>query len=246
MRRPRSASDSPPSVGILVTALRALLKLDEVLRNDPRSLSLFLAPAQDKPSAPSADTKVSAIGAPIFPNASCPIMGKPVSTRLFAETEMGRIYVCCKGCVKDILADVAGAYRTAYPTDKQLENKLCPVSGGAITKESPTVVLQGLAFFVHGAEDVAKARENSQIVLAKLADPKLVDLENEKCPVSGDVVTRNTFVVIEGTIVRISSAKLVDEIAKDPTKVLKKAKELRVQQDADREAAKSRGDAKKS
>jgi hypothetical protein len=210
------------------------------------ALSLLLAPAQDKPSAPSADPKVSAISAPIFPNASCPIMGKPVSTKLFAETEMGRIYVCCKSCVKDILADVPAAYRTAYPTDKQLKNELCPVSGGEITKDSPAVVLQGFAFFVRGPQDVAKARENAQIVLAKLADPKLVDLENELCPVSGEAVARNTFVVIEGTIVRISSAKLVDEIAKDSAKVLRKARELRAAQDADREAAKSRGGAKKS
>ncbi|MCE9595717.1 MAG: hypothetical protein K8S98_16125 [Planctomycetes bacterium] len=211
-------------------------------------LLLSVAQAQDKPSAPASPVaaKTAAASTPIFPNASCPIMGKPVSTKLFAETEMGRIYVCCKGCVKDILEDVAGAYRTAYPTDKKLDNKLCPVSGAAITKDSPTVVLQGFEFFVRGKEEVAKARENSQIVLAKLDDPKLVDLENETCPVTGEPVARNTFVVIEGTIVRLSSTKLADEIAKDPAKVLKKAKELRVQQDAAREAAKARGDVKKS
>ena len=51
------------------------------------------------------------ITVPMFPNTTCPIMGKPASTKLFAETEKGRIYICCKSCVKDILADVDTAYR---------------------------------------------------------------------------------------------------------------------------------------
>jgi hypothetical protein len=157
-------------------------------------------------------------------------MGKPVSTKLFTDTEMGRIYVCCKSCIKDILADVPAAYRTAYPTDKKMDNKVCPLSGAAIVKDSPSVVLQGREFFVRGPADVALARENSQIVLAKLEDPTLVDLGNDICPVSGEAVTKNSFAVIEGTLVRLSSPKLLDDVAKDPAAVLKKARELRAKQ----------------
>ncbi len=205
------------------------------------TLSFFAAPVSAPPNAqPTAAASVqtpAAVGTPIFANPSCPIMGKPVSTRLFAETDKGRIYVCCKSCIKDILADVPAAYRTAYPAEKKIENKLCPVSGGEITKDSPTVVLQGFTFRVRRAEDVAAARENAQIVLAKLNDPALVDLDNRICPVTGDAVAKNTFVVIEGTIVHLSSAKLVDEIAKDPAKVLKQAREIRAKQDKDSRAA---------
>lgn len=208
------------------------------------AIALMLIPAlaratQSNAASPIARSEMT-VSTPIFPNSTCPIMGKPVSTRLFADTPSGRIYVCCKSCVKDILDDVPIAYRTAYPTDKRIENKLCPISGMEITKDSPTVVLQGFSFLVRGAGDVARARENSQIVLARLNDPTLVDLENTICPVSGEPVARNAFVVIDGTIVRLSSAKLVDEIAKDPAKVLKRAREIRGEEDAHRESAKPR------
>lgn len=205
------------------------------------TLVLLFAPVmQEKPSVPVAQSSAAA-STPIYPNASCPIMGKPISTKLFTDTEMGRIYICCKSCIKDILADVPVAYRTAYPTDKKVDNKICPVTGKEITKDSPTVVLQGFSFSVHATEDVAKAREHAQIVLVKLNDPKLVDLDNKTCPVSGEAVAKNTFVVIEGTILRLSSAKLGEEISKDPAKVLKKAREIREKEIKDAESAKVGG-----
>ncbi len=209
------------------------------------TLVLLFAPVmQDKPSAPPAQP-LTAASTPIYPNASCPIMGKPVSTKLFAETDKGRIYICCKGCVKDILADVPTAYRTAYPSDKKVANKVCPVTGGEIIKDSPTVVLQGFEFFVRSKENVRAAQENSQVVLAKLNDPKLVDLDNKTCPVTGEAVAKNTFVVIDGTIVRLSSAKLLDEIAKDPAKVLAKAKEIRAKETKEKAGDQGKGEGKK-
>lgn len=209
------------------------------------TIVLLLTPVtQDKPSAPVAQPTPAA-STPIYPNASCPIMGKPVSTKLFAETDKGRIYICCKGCVKDILADVPTAYRTAYPADKKVANKICPVTGGEITKDSPTVVLQGFEFFVRSKEQVRAAQENSQVVLAKLNDPKLVDLDNKTCPVTGEAVAKNTFVVIEGTIVRLSSAKLLEEVAKDPAKVLAKAKEIRAKEEKEQAAKQGQGEGKK-
>ena len=56
---------------------------------------------------------------------------------------------------------------------------------------------------------------------------KLIDLANSVCPVSGERSARNVFVVIDGTIVRLSDAKCVAEAEKDPVKVLAKAKEIR-------------------
>lgn len=172
-----------------------------------------------------APTHVS-VQPPIYANTSCPIMGKPVSTRIFAETAKGRIFVCCKSCVPDILENVDVAYRTAYPANKRVANSKCPVTGAEISKDSPTVVLQGFEFSVKDSAAAALAREESQVVLAKLNDPKLVDLANKKCPVTGSAVTRNAFAVIDGYIVRLSSQKCIEEVEKDPAKVLAKAKEL--------------------
>lgn len=173
----------------------------------------------------------SPVSVPVHANPACPIMGKPVSTRLFAETEKGRIYVCCKSCIKDILADVGPAYRTAFPTNKKVQNKKCPVTGKEIQPDAPTVILQGFEFSVADSTAAEHAREDSQIVLALLNDPKLVDLANKTCPMTGEATVRNAFVVIEGTVVRLSSPKLREEIEKDPAKVLAKARELRAKEE---------------
>lgn len=211
-----------------------------VLRSVAVGVFVSAALAQDPKSAAEAlqGQPDPAVRVPAFPNATCPIMGKPASTRLFAETEKGRIYICCKSCVKDILADVDTAYRTAYPTDQKVGNKTCPITGDEINEQSPTIVIQGFEISVHSSDCIAKVRENSQIVLAKLNDPKLVDLENRTCPVTGEATTKNTFVVIEDTIVRLSSPNLVEEIAKDPAKVLAKAKGIRAAEEKQRQSSK--------
>ena len=115
----------------------------------------FLLFAQGSSTSTAAPLQAPTVGTPNYPNPSCPIMGKPISMRLFAETEMGRIFVCCKSCIPDILADVPLAYRTAYPVETKVENAICPVSGGKIEKDSPTVALQGYSFSVRGAAGIS-------------------------------------------------------------------------------------------
>ncbi len=183
------------------------------------------------PAAAAPHSRQLAASVPTYPNASCPIMGKPVSTRLFAETERGRIYVCCKGCVKDILADVETAYRTSFPEHKKMGNAKCPVTGDSIQKDSPVVQLQGYEFFVRDLSAVKVAQKDSQLVLAKLNDPKLVDVANKICPISGDATVQNAFVVVEGHIVRLASPKHLSEVEKDPAATLAKAKALREQEE---------------
>jgi hypothetical protein len=168
-----------------------------------------------------------AVTVPHFNNVACPIMGKKVSTRLYAETEMGRIYVCCKSCIQDIQADVATAYKSAYPIGQKAENSICPVSGEPITQESPIILLQGREISLSSLDHAVQARANSQAILARLADPALVDLGNATCPVAGTAVAADTFVLIGKTMVRVSSLKQLDAIKKDPAGILKKAQEIR-------------------
>lgn len=198
------------------------------IRNLLLIAALLIAPSAVLPTSNddvAASEQQASVSVPIYPNASCPIMGKPVSTRLFAETDKGRIYVCCKSCIQDIRDDVETAYRTAFPAAKKLTNAKCPVTGSEIQKDSPTVALQGFEFSVRDADAARVAREDSQVVVAKLNDPKLVDLANKVCPVSGEPTAKNAFVVIDGNIVRLSSPKLVEEVSKDPAKILAKVKE---------------------
>lgn len=190
-----------------------------------------LAPVaqESRAAAPAAPASAPAprVRVPVHANASCPIMGKPISERLFAETPRGRIYICCKSCVKDILADVETAYTTAFPRDEVHANKRCPVTGDEIGKDSVRVRLQGHDFAVRDAAAAELARKESQLVLARLLEPALDDLGNTVCPVTGKPVVPNALVVIDGRLIRLSSPKLVEQIEKDPDPVLKRALELR-------------------
>ncbi len=169
---------------------------------------------------------------PIAPNASCPIMGKKVSLPLFVDTELGRIWVCCKPCFKKVLADVPKAHQTAYPVVTEVKNTTCPVSGEPIGKDAVVVTLQANRFSVccSGCVDVAK--KDAQVVLAKLEEPKLVELGNDVCPVRGTPTAPNAFVVVDGHVVRLADAKAVDEVKKDPAAALAKAKKLAAEQPA--------------
>jgi hypothetical protein len=179
-------------------------------------------PAQEPPS----------VEVPAAPNASCPIMGKKVSLPLFVDTELGRIWVCCKPCFKKVLANVPKAHQTAYPVVAEVKNTICPVSGEAIGKDAVVVTLQANRFSVccSGCVDVAK--KDAQAVLAKIGEPKLVDLGNDVCPVRGTPTAPNAFVVVDGQVVRLADAKAVDDVKKDPAAALAKAKKLAAEQPA--------------
>jgi len=202
----------------------------------------FAPSSQTSDTAPAAVTRqADAVVVPASPNTTCPIMGKPISMRLHTDTQYGRIYICCKACVKDIQADVEHAYRTSYPTTEKLENKVCPVTDKAITKDAVRVELQGRDFLVADKAAAAIAVESAQVTLAKLADPKLVDVGNGACPVTGEAAAKNVIAILDGRIVRFSSPKAIEEARKDPKKTLAKALELRAREDRERESATDAG-----
>ncbi len=183
-------------------------------------LSVGLFGQATEPSPP-------AVSVPLAQNRTCPIMGKPISSALFVDTDHGRIWVCCTPCNKKVLADLETAYKTAFPKSKRLDNPACPITGQAITKDSPRIQIQGLDFAVCCAECKKAALEDSQIVVAKLNNPQLQDLANRECPISGLPVAKNTFLVVEQQLVRLSSGDCVEWAAKDPKRVLEKVNEYK-------------------
>lgn len=188
---------------------------------------VFATPAQD--AKPAGDAQAPAVRVPTYPNVSCPIMGKPISARLFTDTAYGRIWICCKSCIEDIQADVETSYRAAYPTTKHVENELSPVSRKPIPEDEHArvrVELQGFEFHVLDEREAAVAREQAQVVLAKLHEPALVDLENKTCPLADVPTVANAFVVVENTIVRLSSPRLREQVESDHRAVLRKAREI--------------------
>lgn len=186
--------------------------------------------AQDPPPTPASPPL--RVEVPTFPNPTCPIMGKKVSMPLFVDTELGRFYVCCKPCFKKILANVAAAYKTAYPTTKEHANTVCPVSGEPIGDSAVTVVLQGHSFRICCTGCLEPARANAQVTLTKLLVQNVVDVGNATCPVRGEPTAKNAFVLVGDALVHLSSPELVDAVRKDPAKVLQTAREIAAKQPA--------------
>jgi hypothetical protein len=196
------------------------------------------SPIAAQESTPAASVAAEAVRVPAWPNSTCPVMGKAISTRLFTDTKYGRIYICCKACVKDIQADVESNYRTAYPETTKITNSVCPVTAKPIdSKTAVRVELQGREFSVADAQAAERARADAQATLTKLLDPKLVDVGNATCPTSGEAAAQNVIAVIDGHIVRFASAKAIEEARKDPKKTLARAREIRAEEDRKRAAA---------
>lgn len=201
------------------------------------SIPLFLTlalPAQESPAAKPAETAPQSprVEVPVFPNATCPIMGKKVSMPLSVDTELGRIWVCCKPCYKKVLRDVAAAHKTAYPTVEAHANTTCPVSGEPIGEHAVEVTLQGHRFRVCCIACTADAQKQSQRTLARVLQPKLVDVGNTTCPVTGQPVADNVVVTIGDHLVRLATPLVIDDVQKDPAGVLAKAQEIRKKQPA--------------
>jgi hypothetical protein len=177
-------------------------------------------------SATAAAQDAPRVDVPITPNASCPIMGKKVSLPLFVDTELGRIWVCCKPCFKKILANVPKAHQTAYPAITEHGNEACPVTGTPIGEHAETITLQSHRFRVCCDECAAAARAHSQVTLARLLAPKLTDVGNTTCPVRGTPVAANTFVVVDDHLVHLADSKAIAEIQLEPAALLQKAKQI--------------------
>jgi hypothetical protein len=151
-------------------------------------------------------------------------MGKKVSLPLYVDTELGRFYVCCKPCFKKVLADLPAAHKTAYPVVQDIDNKVSPVSGAALGDKAVQVTLQGYRFRVANAEEADAARANSQVTLVKVTRATVKDVGNATCPITGEAVAANVFVMVGDELVHLANPKAADEVAKNPAAALAKAR----------------------
>src|SRR5262249_51199268 len=91
----------------------------------PVSMTALLVAAWARFAAAQDPSPAPTVTVPTFENATCPIMGRPSSKALFADTAHGRIYVCCPPCIGKIGLDPERAYRAAFPTTKKAGNTVC-------------------------------------------------------------------------------------------------------------------------
>ncbi len=90
----------------------------------------------------------SAIAQSTIMNKDCTVMSKPAKKEFFVDTPKGRVYLCCKGCLKKAGADVEATYAKAYPETKKLESATCPVTGEKLNDKAVTVTYKGYEFKV--------------------------------------------------------------------------------------------------
>ncbi len=195
----------------------------------PSSLCVLLSAQDPKPApapAPVSAAPSARVEVPTFHNETCPIMGKKVSLPLFIDTELGRFYVCCKPCYRKVQRDVPGAHKTAYPNVEPHANTRCPVSGEPIGEDAVELVLQGHRFKLCCAGCVDAARARSQTTLIAVAKPKVDDIGNTTCPVTGKPTVANAFVLIDDHLVHLSAPTVVEDVTKDPAAVLDTARTL--------------------
>jgi hypothetical protein len=142
---PRKVKSMDRIPSFLLLALATALPLAAPAQADPPAQPPA-APAPQQPAAPApapAPAPTLTVTVPTYINTTCPIMAKPASKAMFAETARGRIYVCCLPCIPRILKDPDKALEAAYPTIKKAGNTKCPVTDQALGADAVTVVLQG-------------------------------------------------------------------------------------------------------
>ena len=206
---PIAAQDPPPVAPVAPVA--------------PPAASAAAAPGKTEHAE---KTDPLAVTVPIWPNSTCAIMGKPVSTRLFVDIEYGRMYVCCKSCNRKIRRDPHRTYKTAYPTTKVVGNVVCPVSGERVPEQDPPIVLlQGHEIALARPDLAAQARAHAQVVLAKVNTPGVVDVANRACPITGEEVQPNAYCLIGDHLVHLSSPACVKQVENDPAKALAAAQD---------------------
>lgn len=98
-------------------------------------------------------------------NKKCPVTGKPVDAKQFADKNGLRLYACCPKCTAKLWADPKKTAKTLgyrwIPGVIDLENKTCPITGDTCYPEAPIWVdLDGIRIRVCCDRCVKKAKEN--------------------------------------------------------------------------------------
>jgi len=177
-----------------------------------------------KPAEPKAESKPAAakVEVPFLGNAKCPISGEDVDKSVSADLEGQQVYFCCKKCLAKGRDDVKGTAEKAYPRDKvvDLKNTVCPVMDEKIEDPKNENVVVVLGRKVHTCCDDCpdQVKAAPALFVAKAMNPKLKEVGNTKCPVTGEAVSRNDIAIYNGKIVRLASVKAVEGFQKDPDK----------------------------
>ncbi len=175
-----------------------------------------------EPAASKQEPDARAVTIPFFGNKNCPVSGEAIDRTAVLELEGQPVYFCCKKCVAKGKDDPKAMLAKAYPADKvvDLKNTMCPVMAEPVGDATDTVTVMGrkMRLCCDGcAEDVVA---HPVAMLARLENPKLVDLENKTCPISEKPAFGKFVAVYQGKMMRLCGDACVEKVRKDPEKAL--------------------------
>ncbi|MSR74947.1 MAG: hypothetical protein EXS14_05715 [Planctomycetes bacterium] len=150
---------------------------------------------------------------PFYGNAKCPIEGKDVNRKLFAEHEAQRIHVCSKDCRKKVDADLAANLAKAYPADKvvDVKNATCPCMPKAAKAEFSTV-WQGHKVQFCCKKCLGRFPKQPARFLTMALNKDLVAVGNTKCPVMPEEdVEADMFILYKGKLIDLCCDSCVDD-----------------------------------
>ena len=155
----------------------------------------------------------------------CFIMGSPIHFNVKADTEQGPVYFCCAGCIAPFQKDMA-KYSKEVEAQRAAIAKLpkvqtgCPISGQAISKDSPTVDHNGskVAFCCAGCK--GKFEADPSKYQSKVAASFTYQT---KCPISGQPIDPSASVeLVNGAKVYACCGTCAGKIKAEPSKYAKK------------------------
>lgn len=158
-------------------------------------------------------------------NTICPITGKAVDKKLFAEKKGERVYVADKKSLAQAKKDFDAAHAKAYPKDKivKIESKKCIIMPKRNNKDRFAVTFQGHQINLCCKKCVRRFHKDPQKWLTVAKHPELNYLANEDCPLmSKDTEGLDYFVAYDGYLVNLCCRKCVLRFSKDPERFLKK------------------------
>lgn len=160
---------------------------------------------------------------PVFHNTKCPMSGRDINPEAFVEKDGERVYFCCNNCAGKSKADPGKWIAAAYEKVEKIENEVCPLSGHEIDPEKAKLVsYQGHQVQLCCGMCEKGFKENPKLVVAKAMYPKAKDVENAKCPGSGQKVTPGKIAIFENQIVHFCCDNCIATFQKSPKKLMAK------------------------
>lgn len=116
----------------------------------------------------------------------CPVMGGKIDSSEYTDIQGQRVYHCCGGCQKKLVADPDKYFKKAAEQGVIFENiqKHCPVSGKALTNKEFFTDYQGRRIYFADKDGMAKINTDPAKYL-KVLDQQTKEDYPEKAAVKG-------------------------------------------------------------